>query len=142
MEKSNIMRIGANVSTSSNQVPAGSQNRMSVSPSGPVTRSTTLHPPAAPPVAVTPVPIDPMLDSFQVADMLGISFDLVKKWRQRNTGPEFVRYPDGAIRYRLSALLKFIEDNTVKPSNRIPKGFNARTRRTRAIRKSGLPQVQ
>jgi hypothetical protein len=40
----------------------------------------------------------------------------MKKWRQRpGKGPEFVRYPGGAIRYRLSTIMKFLEDCTVQP---------------------------
>ena len=60
-------------------------------------------------------PIDPMLTKFQVSDLLDESFEVLEKWRKRpGTGPEFVRYPNGEIRYRLSAVMKFIEEHTVR----------------------------
>jgi hypothetical protein len=33
---------------------------------------------------------------------------LLKKWRQRNQGPDYVQYgPDGPVRYELDALMAF-----------------------------------
>jgi hypothetical protein len=61
-------------------------------------------------VTGTPLaPIDPILTKFQVSDLLDESFEVLEKWRKRpGTGPDFVRYPNGEIRYRLSAVMKFI----------------------------------
>jgi len=67
------------------------------------------------PIEKTPIPVDDMLDTWGAAEFLGITHARLKKWRQRGQGPQFVRYPDGCIRYPLSALKKFLEDNTVYP---------------------------
>ncbi len=83
-----------------------------VSHSQPVSPAGTRTPPVIP-IETTPIPVDPMLDTWQATEVLGVSHDRMKKWRHRGQGPQFVRYPDGAIRYRLSALMKFLEDHTV-----------------------------
>ena len=67
------------------------------------------------PIERTPIPVDAMLDTWDAAEVLGISHARLKKWRARGQGPQFVRYPDGCIRYRLSDLMKFLEVNTVYP---------------------------
>jgi hypothetical protein len=57
-----------------------------------------------------------MLTTEQAAAILRVSPDTTKKWRQRpGKGPEFVRFPGGAIRYRLSTIMKFLENCTVQP---------------------------
>lgn len=66
-------------------------------------------------IAIAPIPTDRMLDTRGAAKTLGETHEALKKWRQRHQGPEFVRYPNGDIRYRLSVLMKFIEDHTVRP---------------------------
>jgi hypothetical protein len=71
--------------------------------------------PAVIPIETTPIPIDPMFDTWQAAEVLGVSHDRVKKWRYYGQGPQFVRYPDGGIRYRLSAIKKFLDDHAVDP---------------------------
>jgi hypothetical protein len=72
-------------------------------------------PPLPPRLTVNDAWIDPMLTTVQAAVILGKSHDVVKKWRQRaGKGPLFFRYPDGSIRYRLSDLLDFINQNRVQ----------------------------
>lgn len=83
-----------------------------VSHSQPVSHADT-RTPSVIPMETTPIPVDPMLTTWQATEVLGVSDDRMKKWRHRGQGPQFVRYPDGAIRYRLSALMKFLEDHTV-----------------------------
>jgi hypothetical protein len=57
-----------------------------------------------------------MLTTGQAAAIIDVEPDTLKKWRQRDgKGPIFIRYPTGTIRYRLSSLLKFLADCTVKP---------------------------
>jgi hypothetical protein len=64
---------------------------------------------------MAPFPTDRMLTTPSAAYILGVTHEVLKKWRQRSQGPEFVRFPNGDIRYCLSAVMKFIEDNTVCP---------------------------
>jgi hypothetical protein len=57
-----------------------------------------------------------MLTEFQVSDLLDVSYEALEKWRKRpGRGPKFVRYPKGEIRYRLSAVMNFLEEHTVRP---------------------------
>ncbi len=77
---------------------------------------TSNHCAPEPETAVPLASIDSILTKFQVSDLLDESFEVLEKWRKRaGTGPEFVRYPNGEIRYRLSAVMKFIEEHTVRP---------------------------
>lgn len=55
-----------------------------------------------------------LLTSQQVADLLGLKKDTIEKWRRQRRGPAFVRL-GGAIRYRQSAIRKFLDDQTVAP---------------------------
>lgn len=74
--------------------------------------------PAATPIGedlpLPEIPKDRMLTTKQAATILGMSADSLKKWRQRGKGPQFSRYPDGAIRYRLTVIMKFLEDCAVE----------------------------
>jgi DNA-binding transcriptional regulator YiaG len=63
---------------------------------------------------IAQIPNDRMLTTRQVATMLGVSEEALKKWRQRRMRPGFVRYHDGAVRYRLSVILKFMDDSAAK----------------------------
>jgi hypothetical protein len=72
--------------------------------------------PPEPPITKQPTVVDRLVTTRQAAAILGILPDTLKKWRQRpGNGPEFIRYPGGAIRYRLSTIMKFLEDCTVRP---------------------------
>ena len=71
--------------------------------------TSNIHCPPQPVTGTPLAPIDPILTKFQVSDLLDESFEVLEKWRKRpGTGPDFVRYPNGEIRYRLSAVMKFI----------------------------------
>ena len=61
---------------------------------------------------------DPVFEVREAAAILGISKDLLDKWRDRGQGPEFIQYygRGGAVRYRLSALEAFKATHTVRPS--------------------------
>jgi len=73
-------------------------------------------PPLESSIAAGQMPVNPLLTTRQAAAILSVSLDTLKKWRQRpGKGPEFIRYPSGAIRYRLSTILKFLADSTVQP---------------------------
>ena len=51
---------------------------------------------------------NPVLDTQGAAFVLGVSVDLLKKWRLRDQGPEYIQYgKDGPIRYELKDLLDF-----------------------------------
>ncbi len=66
-------------------------------------------------IAIAPIPTDRMLNTRRAAKILGETHEVLKKWRQRDQGPEYARFPNGDIRYRLSTLLQFLEDHTVRP---------------------------
>jgi hypothetical protein len=59
--------------------------------------------------------IDPMLTDVQLAQLLDETVWVLARWRKhRGRGPDFVRYPKGEVRYRLSTIMKFIEEHTVR----------------------------
>ena len=69
---------------------------------------------------------DPVLNGRQASWFLGISLDLLEKWRQRQQGPNYLQYgPGGPVLYELSALLAF------KTTYRIQAKGQPRTRRSR-----------
>jgi hypothetical protein len=50
----------------------------------------------------------PVFDVFAAARILGITAECLKKWRQRNQGPDYIQYgKDGAVRYELTALMAY-----------------------------------
>ena len=51
---------------------------------------------------------NPVFNEDSAARFLGISAECMKKWRQRNQGPDYLQYgPGGPVRYELSALTAF-----------------------------------
>ena len=59
---------------------------------------------------------DPMFGSLGAAIILGISLDLVKKWRQRGEGPEYYQFGNrGPVLYSLSMLNAFKAAHLVTP---------------------------
>ena len=60
-----------------------------------------------------PVPLEvyaenPLLNERSAAVLLDVSPDLMKKWRQRNWGPNYLQYGEhGPVRYELDALMEF-----------------------------------
>ena len=58
---------------------------------------------------------NPVLDSQGAAFVLGVSVDLLKKWRQRRQGPDYIQYgASGAVRYEVKALLEFRDSYRVR----------------------------
>ena len=58
---------------------------------------------------------DPVFDVRAAARILGFSAERLKKWRQRDQGPDYIQYgKNGDVRYELSALIAFRAANTVK----------------------------
>jgi hypothetical protein len=51
---------------------------------------------------------NPLLNEVGAAFIVGVSADLLSKWRQRDQGPDFIQYGQGGpVRYELKALLEF-----------------------------------
>jgi len=62
---------------------------------------------------------DPLVGTRGAAIILGLSLDLLKKWRQRNQGPEYYQYEqDGAVSYSVRALQAFKAAHLVKPNRK------------------------
>jgi hypothetical protein len=59
-------------------------------------------------------PQDPLLTTPEAGLILKASVEALKKWRQRGVGPIFIKYESGAVRYRLSVLLQYVNDSTVR----------------------------
>jgi len=71
----------------------------------------TLEP--AKPLAV--INDDPVVSPVAAASILGVTADCLKKWRQRNQGPDYIQYGhNGPVRYAISALLAFRDAHTVR----------------------------
>lgn len=63
---------------------------------------------------------DPLLTEEQTAEFLNVSMRALQAWRTNRTGPAFVRL-GRLVRYRMSALLEFLNDNknrSWRPSRR------------------------
>jgi hypothetical protein len=51
---------------------------------------------------------NPVFNEASAATFLGISAERIKKWRQRNQGPDYLQYGQGGpVRYELKALTAF-----------------------------------
>ena len=62
---------------------------------------------------------DPMFPTLGAAIILGISIELLKKWRQRGEGPEYYQFGyRGPVLYSLRALNAFKAANLVIPSKK------------------------
>ncbi len=60
-----------------------------------------------------------VLNEQGAAFIVGVSADLLKKWRQRLQGPDYLQYgKDGPVRYELKALLAFRDCHRVHLSRR------------------------
>lgn len=62
----------------------------------------------------TVAPEDPLLTTREAAVIMKVSVDSLKKWRQRGVGAAFIKYESGAVRYRLSVVLRYVSDCTAK----------------------------
>lgn len=64
-------------------------------------------------ITVEPKPLsayddNPVLNENGAAFVLGVSADLLKKWRYRKQGPNYIQYgPGGPVRYEIKELLAF-----------------------------------
>ena len=62
---------------------------------------------------------NPVFDERGAAQILRLSPDQLKKWRQRNMGPDYIQYgPRGPVRYTLNALMAFLDIHTVRPARK------------------------
>jgi len=60
---------------------------------------------------------DPLFEVADAAEILGISQDLLAKWRQRHRGPAYIQYgPGGPVRYELSVLRWYRAEHRVQPA--------------------------
>ena len=51
---------------------------------------------------------NPVLTERSAAVLVGVTQSLMKKWRQRNWGPNYIQYgEDGPVRYEFAALMQF-----------------------------------
>ena len=58
---------------------------------------------------------NPILDERGAAALLGLSPETLKKWRQRNKGPDYLQFgPAGPVRYELNSLTAFRAVHRVK----------------------------
>jgi hypothetical protein len=57
---------------------------------------------------------NPVFDCRAAAKILGVGDEAMKKWRQRNQGPDYYQYGEkGPVRYALNTLLAFKESHLV-----------------------------
>jgi hypothetical protein len=75
-------------------------------------------------IRVEPKPLsayddNPVLNEDGAAFVVGVSADLLKKWRHRNQGPSYIQYgKDGPVRYELNELLEFRDSHKVYLTHR------------------------
>ena len=51
---------------------------------------------------------NPLFGTCGAAEILAVGVELLKKWRRRNKGPDYVQYgPGGPVRYELDALMAY-----------------------------------
>jgi hypothetical protein len=62
---------------------------------------------------------NPLFGTCEAAEFLAVGVDLLKKWRRRNQGPDYVQYgPGGPVRYELDALMAFRARHRVRVSSK------------------------
>jgi hypothetical protein len=60
---------------------------------------------------------NPLFGTCEAAEILAVGVDLLKKWRRRNQGPDYVQYgPGGPVRYEVDALKAFRARQRVRVS--------------------------
>ena len=60
---------------------------------------------------------NPLFGICEAAEILAVGVDLLKKWRRRNQGPDYVQYgPGGPVRYELDSLMAFRARHRVRVS--------------------------
>jgi hypothetical protein len=59
---------------------------------------------------------DPLFNAKAAGQILAVSVECLKKWRQRKRGPSYIQYgEDGPVRYEWSALKRFRAKHTIDP---------------------------
>jgi hypothetical protein len=62
---------------------------------------------------------NPLFGTCEAAQILAVGVDLLKKWRRRDQGPDYVQYgPGGPVRYELEALMAFRVRHRVRVSSK------------------------
>jgi hypothetical protein len=62
---------------------------------------------------------NPLFGTCGAAEILAVTVELMKKWRQRNQGPDYVQYgPGGPVRYERDALMAFRARHRVQVSSK------------------------
>jgi hypothetical protein len=62
---------------------------------------------------------NPVFNEFGAAKIVGVSAEVLKKWRQRNMGPDYIQYgAAGPVRYERNALMEFRAAHKVKPGRK------------------------
>ena len=62
---------------------------------------------------------DPLFNAKAAGQILAVSVECLKKWRQRKRGPSYIQYgEDGPVRYAWSALKRFRAQHTIEPEKR------------------------
>lgn len=59
--------------------------------------------------------MDPLLDKYETARLLGVAPRTLEQWRAHDRGPKFVRV-EGQVRYRKSDLEAYLAAQTVAPT--------------------------
>jgi hypothetical protein len=54
---------------------------------------------------------DAMLTTYQVADLLGISYYTVTTWRRRGLGPPYIRFSRTVLRYPRASFDRFLRQH-------------------------------
>jgi hypothetical protein len=89
----------------SRSVPVGPAQRREVSP-------TLLR---LEPQPLSAYDDNPVLDQTSAAFLIGVTADCLKKWRQRNQGPDYIQYGhNGVVRYELEALMEFRDKHRIR----------------------------
>lgn len=62
---------------------------------------------------------NPVLDERSAGVILGVSPELLKKWRQRGQGPNYIQYGEnGPVRYEFDVLFEFRNSRSVQVGSR------------------------
>lgn len=62
---------------------------------------------------------NPLFCTGGASRILGVSEDCLKKWRQRDQGPDYIQYGEnGPVRYPLNELMAYRAAHTVRPSRK------------------------
>lgn len=57
---------------------------------------------------------NPVFNEIAAATIVGVSAETLKKWRQRNMGPDYIQYgASGPVRYELNTLMAFRAAHTI-----------------------------